>query len=146
MFGWFKKSDQALRDEIVFLESRLKDSQGIATARTKEADQLQKEHDKLEEELKVIKEQLLNATQGMYTTTTKKKYTSPKDKVKKLGAKALGKVREALDKVPNGAQLQGHCIVYDKKSKKIKLVEVSSKDEALRLIDKADKGDVTFIF
>lgn len=71
------------------------------------------------------------------------KYASARKTLTKAKLKQL---RESVEKVPAGATGFGGTVsVYDKKTKRVSLVEFKSKQDALDILDKAEKGNVDII-
>lgn len=71
------------------------------------------------------------------------KYASAR---KTLSKAKLKQLRQSLEAVPDGANgFGGSCSIYDKKTKRVSLVEFKSKSEALAIVEKAEKGNVEII-
>ncbi|CAM6004842.1 unnamed protein product [Sphagnum balticum] len=63
-----------------------------------------------------------------------------------LQKQKLKQLRNALESAPTGASgFGGSCSVYDKKTKRVSLVEFKSKQDALDILDRAEKGNVDII-
>lgn len=57
----------------------------------------------------------------------------------------LAQLRKALESAPNGQGFGGSCSVYDKKTKRLSLVEFKNKQDALDVLSKAEKGHVDIV-
>lgn len=65
---------------------------------------------------------------------------------KALTKAKLKQLRTALEAAPNSASgFGGSCSIYDKKTKRVSLVEFKSKSHALEVLEKAEKGHVDII-
>ncbi len=64
---------------------------------------------------------------------------------KSLTKAKLKQLREALEAAPDGAGFGGSVSVYDKKTKRLQLVQLTSKVQALEILSKAEKGNVDIV-
>lgn len=94
----------------------------------------------LEDRIKELELRLEEADEKADGTPVK--YASAR---KALTKAKLSQLRKALEAAPNGQGFGGSCSVYDKKTKRVSLVEFKSKADALDLLDKAEKGNVDII-
>ncbi len=93
------------------------------------------------ERIKELEERLAEADEKADGTPVK--YASARKALTKAKLKQL---RSQLESVPSGANgFGGSCSVYDKKTKRVSLVEFKNKQEALDLLSKAEKGNVDII-
>jgi preprotein translocase subunit SecD len=58
----------------------------------------------------------------------------------------LKQLRESLEAVPAGANgFSGSCSVYDKKTKRLSVIQLTSKEQALEILSRAEKGHVDIV-
>ena len=70
------------------------------------------------------------------------KYANARNSLNKVKLKQL---RKELEAAPNGAGFGGSAMVYDKKTKRLTTVQLTSKAQALELVSKAEKGNVDIV-
>lgn len=136
-----KSDNLTLISKVGVLESQnrsLKDERDTFDA---ELTKLEREASDKDERVEELEARLKEADERADGTPVK--YASAR---KSLSKAKLASLRKALEAAPAGAAgFGGSCSVYDKKTKRVSLVEFKSKAEALDLLDKADKGNVEII-
>ena len=145
MFGLFKKKTESeevakykadnvkLLSRISTLESKLKSSEERAKQHHENHQDAER---KLEEAEATIARLEKDDSQKVTYATARK--TMTKDKLKKM--------RQSLEAIPSGATgFGGSVSVYDKKTKRLSVVQLKSKTEALEIVAKAEKGHVDIV-
>ncbi len=131
-----KKLNTAVKKQIEELETQVKDLKKSASAALDKVASLET---KLEKVTKERDEAVASQKEGG-------KKISDKKIVTELKKKSLSELKKALEKVPSGSRLGGTAVTYNKKSKKVVPVELTSKEQALDLIKQAEKGTISIVF
>lgn len=143
MFKLFKRNENSkvreLENEIDELRHSLskvgeeKDAERIKVRATEKL--LNQANDMIEELQQTVK--------SLESKTSKKvTYASARKSLNKTKMKEL---KAALEKVPAGASFGGSVSVYDKKTKSLKVVELKSKEEALKILKQAENGTLDIV-
>lgn len=144
----YKADNIKLLSEVAVLQTQLKNEKDQTAIYLKGYESKKKEVLNLEKEAEVLNKQIeeLEArVEELESDDNGKKVTfaSARKSMSKAKLKAL---REQLESVPAGATgFGGSVSVYDKKTKRLKVVELKSKAEALELVSRAEKGNVEII-
>lgn len=136
-----RKDNLVLIGKVTTLQAQEQKGQAASTASIKQIGELTKQVAERDERIKELEERLQEADEKADGTPVK--YASAR---KSLSKAKLAQLRKQVESVPSGASgFGGTCSVYDKKTKRVTLVEFKSKADALALLDKADKGNVEII-
>lgn len=136
-----RKDNLTLMGKVSSLEVANKSLKDEVASLDKDVKTLRDESSEKEDRIKELEARLEEADQR--TEGTPVKYASAR---KALTKSKLSALRKSLEAVPSGAQgFGGSCSVYDKKTKRLSLVEFKSKEEALELVAKAEKGHVDIV-
>lgn len=121
------------------LEAQLKNRNDVIKLRDEEIQALNKKLTDTEEEIASLKKELeeFKNDNGKKVTYANARKVMNKAKLKEM--------KSALEKVPDGATFGATVSVYNKKTKKLTTVNPSSKQEALDLIKKAQKGQIDIV-
>lgn len=134
----YKADNLTLMGKVASLQSAL-------DFRTKERDEESKDSDRLENELSIAKETISELQEKLEELegSTKVTYASARKVLTKAKLKQL---RESLEKVPDSANgFSGSCSVYDNKTKRLSVVQLTSKAQALEIVSRAEKGHVDIV-
>ena len=136
-----RKDNTTLMGRVSTLEVANKELKEQEKTSSYSLDQKDKLVTELEDRIKELEQRLEEADEKADGTPVK--YASAR---KTLTQAKLKQLRKALEAAPAGAQgFGGSCSVYDKKTKRVSLVEFKSKQDALDLLSKAEKGNVDII-
>lgn len=135
-----KKDNLTLISKVGVLEAQNSNfKQDLATAK-EEIKSLRDEVDGKNERIEELETRLSEADEKSDGTPVK--YASAR---KALTKAKLASLRKALEAAPSSQGFGGSCSVYNKKTKRVSLVEFKSKADALDILDKAEKGHVDII-
>lgn len=135
-----RRDNEVLIAKLASLQVNEKKGQEASDASLKQILELSKQVEERDERIAELEQRLVEADEKADGTPVK--YASARKALTKAKLKQL---RTALEAAPNGAGFGGSCSVYDKKTKRVSLVEFKSKADALAILDKADKGNVDII-
>lgn len=136
-----RKDNLTLMGRVSSLEAGSKSTKDELEKANREVDSQRELLAEKNERISELEERLKDADEKAEGTPVK--YASARKALTKAKLKQL---RTALEASPAGAQgFGGSCSVYDKKTKRVSLVEFKSKADALELLDKAEKGNVDII-
>lgn len=136
-----KKDNQTLMGRVASLEVFNKELKRDLESADAKVESLNDNLTAKDEEIAQLEERLEEADQKADGTPVK--YASARKALTKAKLKQL---RDRLESVPSGASgFGGSCSVYDKKTKRLSLVEFKSKEDALAIVEKAEKGNVDII-
>lgn len=136
-----RKDNLVLISKVTQLQAQEKKGQEASTSSLKRIAELSKEVEDKDERIEELEQRLKDADEKADGTPVK--YASAR---KALTKAKLSQLRKQLESVPSGAGgFGGSCSVYDKKTKRVSLVEFKTKQEALDLLSRAEKGNVDII-
>lgn len=136
-----KKDNLTLMGRVSSLETGNVELKKDLVSADSKVKSLQEELEAKEERISELEERLKEADEKADGTPVK--YASARKALTKAKLKQL---RNALESAPAGAGgFGGSCSVYDKKTKRVSLVEFKSKQDALDILDRAEKGNVDII-
>jgi predicted RNase H-like nuclease (RuvC/YqgF family) len=136
-----RKDNLVLIGKVGSLEAANKELRDKTGSLEDERDELKRDLSEREERINELEKRLEEADAKADGTPVK--YASAR---KALTKAKLAQLRKQLENVPSGAGgFGGSCSVYDKKTKRVSLVEFKSKDDALDLLTRAEKGNVDII-
>jgi predicted RNase H-like nuclease (RuvC/YqgF family) len=136
-----RKDNITLMSKVGVLENNLSSANKEGNQRGATILELQGQVKEKDERIEELEKRLEEADQRNEGTPVK--YASAR---KTLTKAKLASLRKALEAAPSGAQgFGGSCSIYDKKTKRVSLVEFKSREEALALVEKAEKGNVDII-
>ena len=136
-----RKDNLVLIGKVTTLQAQEQKGQAASTASIKQIGELSKQVADRDERIKELEDRLAEADEKADGTPVK--YASAR---KALTKAKLAQLRKALQAAPAGAAgFGGSCSVYNKKTKRVSLVEFKSKADALDLLDQAEKGHVDII-
>jgi predicted RNase H-like nuclease (RuvC/YqgF family) len=136
-----RKDNLTLISRVTQLQASNKELNTERDTFGKELDEQAKTISEKNERIEELEERLKEA--DLKADGTPVKYASARKALTKAKLKQL---RNALESAPAGAGgFGGSCSVYDKKTKRVSLVEFKSKQDALDILDRAEKGNVDII-
>jgi chromosome segregation ATPase len=136
-----RKDNLILIGKVTALQTREKKLQDDVSEMTQVANENFDKVKEKDERISELEQRLQEADEKADGTPVK--YASARKTLTKAKLKQL---RDRLEAVPSGATgFGGSCSVYDKKTKRLSVVEFKSKDEALALVDRAEKGYVDIV-
>jgi chromosome segregation ATPase len=151
MFGWFKKSEneeiKKYQKDNVTLMTKISELQAALTREVQSTVSFNKQLAFAEEQIKdgnkKIEELEKQLAELQAEKSKKVTYAQARKALTKAKLKAL---RQSLENIPSGAQgFSGSVSVYDKKTKKLSVIELKSKEQALEILSKAEKGNVDIV-
>lgn len=136
-----RKDNLTLIGKVTTLQTGQKDDETTIAHLTETVDNLKADVETKDERILELEKRLEEADERAEGTPVK--YASARKALTKAKLKQL---RAQLEAIPSGASgFGGSCSVYDKKTKRVSLVEFKSKDDALKIVEKAEKGNVDII-
>jgi len=136
-----KKDNATLMGRMATVEVANKDLKAENERLSSEVADKEQERREAQERIAELEQRLQEADERADGTPVK--YASAR---KTLTKAKLAQLRKSLEAVPDGAQgFGGSVSVYDKKTKRVSLVEFKSKADALAVLEKAEKGNVDII-
>ena len=143
-----KEENAKLKQDNLNLMGRYSTEQKACVDRGRQLDKVEAERDAAKAEVtKLVKEndELSDRVEELESDEkgTKVTYASARKIMTKAKLKDL---RAQLEAVPRGANgFHASVSVYDKRTKRLKVVELKSKEEALELVGRAEKGNVEIV-
>lgn len=135
-----RKDNGVLAGKLSTLQVSAKDHETTVTGLEDKVANLESQLSDRDELISELEKRLEDADEKADGTPVK--YASARKALTKAKLKQL---REALKAAPDHAGFGGSCSVYDKKTKRLSLVEFKSKADALAVLERAEKGHVDII-
>lgn len=146
MFGFLKKDSAYKQDnlklmgQVSSLSSALADCKEELEEAHEEKEGVQRQLTAAQETIEKLDERIKELENDGSVKVT---YAQARKTLTKAKLKAM---RDRLEAVPAGAQgFQGSVSVYDKKTKRLSVVQLTSKDQALEILSRAEKGNVDIV-